>query len=110
MPMRRLFSLITTFAVLATLAADSKVHAATVNYQGTLYNNNGTPVQGGLVIAGTFKPGFNTSNYSCTYGDAFCNTDPNNYSEAVADGNFIPLDSGVLTNSSGFFTGSGTSA
>jgi hypothetical protein len=106
--MRRLISLITTFAVLATLAIANDVYAATVNYQGTLYSN-GAPVQGGRVIAGTFKPGFNISNYSCTYGDAFCNTNPNNYSQAVADGNFIPLDSGVLTNTSGLFFGTGTS-
>jgi hypothetical protein len=107
--MRRLFSLVTTFAVLATLATADEVAAATVNYQGMLYDFNGTPVQGGRVIAGTFKPGFNISNYSCTYGDAFCNTDSDNYAQAVADGNFIPLNSGVLTNSSGFFSGSGTS-
>lgn len=106
--MRRLFSLISAFAVLATLAIACEVHAEVVNYQGTLYSN-GAPVQSGRVIAGTFKPGFNIANYSCIYGDSFCNVDSDNYAQAVADGNFIPLNSGVLTNSSGVFSGSGFS-
>lgn len=77
---------------------------AIVTYQGFLYNQFGAPVQNGRVIAGTFKPGFNVSNYNCTYGDFACNTNYNNYTQAVADGNFIPFDSGVLSNSIGLFS------
>lgn len=102
----RIFSLA---AVFATVSACQLV-AVPVNYSGTIYDLfSGAPVQGGRVIVGTFKPGFNVGSYACTYGDSVCNVDPNNYSEAVADGNFIPLNSGVLTNSSGFFSGSGDS-
>jgi hypothetical protein len=83
--------------------------AATIDYHVVLYNNSGVPIQGGRVIAGTFKPGFNVSNYACTYSDPFCNPYENNYSLAVADGNFIPFDAGGLTSSTGIFSGSGIS-
>jgi hypothetical protein len=108
--MRQRFLTLAVFSVLTTLLCVGEGQATTVNYQGTLYGQFGSPVQGGRVIAGTFKPGFDTSNYSCTYGDPFCNTLPDNYSRAVADGNFIPLDSGVVTNISGVFSGSGTTS
>jgi hypothetical protein len=102
---------VVTISVLAVVPA---AICATVSYQGFLYNlgpfgGNGSPVVNGRVIAGTFKPGFNVSNYTCTYGDFVCNLNNNNYSQAVADGNFIPLDAGVLTNSTGLFQGVGVS-
>jgi len=107
---RKIISVVPGIALLVLLSGFNSF-AATVNFQGTLYNASGAPVQGGRVIAGTFKPGFDVSftNYSCTYGDIACNLDPDNYDQAVADGNFIPLNAGVLTNPFGVFSGSGTS-
>lgn len=81
----------------------------TVSYQGFLYNQFGTPVQNGRIVAGTFKPGFDVNTYNYKYGDFVGNSDPNNYAEAVADGNFIPFDSGVLTGPLGVFSGSALS-
>jgi hypothetical protein len=107
--MRLSSAFIVAFALGASLLLTHKACSAIVNFQGTLYDFFGAPVQGGRVIAGTFKPGFNVSNYACTYGDFVCNTYTNNYSLAVADGNFIPLNTGVLTNTFGVFSGSGTS-
>jgi hypothetical protein len=107
--MRISIALIIIFAAWDMLFPAHRSCAATVNYIGTLYNESGVPIQGGRVIAGTFKPGFNVSNYACTYSDPFCNPYDNNYSLAVADGNFIPLDAGVLTSSTGGFFGSGIS-
>ncbi len=106
-------SILTSVALagLALLLPALQVSGATVNYSGTLYDKFGVPIIGGRVIAGTFKPGFDATftNYSCTYGDNVCNLDPDNYGQAVADGNFIPLNSGVLTGPFGAFSGSGIS-
>jgi hypothetical protein len=107
--MRLSIVLVAALTACGVLLPTDTAGAATVNYSGTLYNNSGAPIQGGLVIAGTFKPSFNVSNYACTYSDAFCNPYDNNYSLAVADGNFIPLNSGVVTNVAGLFSGSGIS-
>jgi hypothetical protein len=68
------------------------------------------PVNGGRVIAGVFKPGFDISTYLSLYDDGLTNPDQDHYDQAVADGNFIPFNSGVLTNASGVFSGVGTSA
>ncbi len=91
-------------------AAPTAYSQATVSYQGFLYNQFGTPVQNGRIVAGTFKPEFNVSLYNYTYGDAVGNSDLNNYAEAVADGNFIPFDSGVLTGPLGVFSGTAMSS
>jgi hypothetical protein len=85
---------------------------ATVNYQGYVWADEFTlaPVVSGFAIAGTFAPGFDPNSYHCVYGDSSCNLNGGHYSAAVADGNFIPIGSGDLTDSSGFFSGSGTTS
>lgn len=85
----------------------SATAAATVNYQGLLYNTSGSPLQGGFVIAGTFKPGFNPVDVACTYGDAFCNVGNEYYSMGVADGTIRPIGSGAFTGLGGTFSGTG---
>lgn len=86
----------------------SDLHSAVVQFSGSLYGESGAVAVNALVVAGTFKPSFPVSNYSCVYGDNVCNLDHNNYSEAVADGNFIPIGS-TLTSLNGVFSGAGVS-
>jgi hypothetical protein len=62
------------------------------------------------VVAGTFKPGFDLASYPCVYGDDVCNLLGGHYSAAVADGNFIPIGSGDVTDFGGGFSGSGTTS
>jgi hypothetical protein len=113
------------FAVIIALVTVVHASATTVTFQGYLYglNPSGTvsPVIGGRIIVGTFKPGFDVGRYTCIYGSpGWCNLDSNNYYEAVADGNFIPLSNvfdfgnflwtdrgGVLTTYNGYFQGFG---
>lgn len=93
----------------SNLLLASSALPAIVNYGGYLYNSNGLPVSNGRVVAGTFKPSFNTDtwNYWGTYGDAHQNSDGDSYYEAVADGTFTPIGSPVSTDSAGFFQGLG---
>ena len=109
--MNRAFSKAGFVILLTVFVTAPSAYSAAVNFQGFLHGPGGSPVVGGRVIAGTFKPGFNVDNYACTYGDLFCNLNNNfNYDHAVADGNFIPLNSGVLTDFFGSFSGSGISS
>jgi hypothetical protein len=100
-----------SFVVTSLLFASSAL-PATVTYQGYLYNFNGQPVNNGRVVAGTFKPRFNTDtwNYWQTFGDAVANADGDSYFEAVANGTFTPVGSPASTNSMGFFQGLGTTS
>ena len=84
--------------------------AGTVNYQGQL-TNYGTTVTSGYVIAGTFKPTFDPYSYKYVYGiDEAGNMDSPRLSEAIADGNFIPIGPGAIVGSDGSFSGSGVTA
>jgi hypothetical protein len=82
-------------------------YAAGVDYSGRIFHE-GSPVVGGLVVAGTFAPSFDPHSYACIYGDMACNLDPFAYDSAVFDGNFIPIGAGDLTDGTGFFSASGT--
>lgn len=93
-------------SVLAYLSPASS-SAATVGYSGYVFGD-GSPVVNGYVIAGTFAAGFDPLNYTCFYGDSACNLNVDAYSSAVADGNFLPIGAGVLTDSSGAFSTTGT--
>lgn len=85
-------------------------NAATVNYQGQL-TNYGVPVTAGYVIAGTFKPTFDPYSYKYVYGiDSAGNMDSPRLSQAIADGNFVPIGSGANVASDGSFSGSGVTA
>jgi len=106
---RSMFTCLTSVVATFVLASAASAQA-TINYQGFLYSLSGLPVQNGRVIAGTFKPGFNVDNFTCIYGDNVCNLNDNNYTQAVADGNFIPAGAGVLTGFNGAFSGSGFSS
>ena len=81
--------------------------AADVSYSGSVFFQ-GTPVVGGFVVAGTFKPGFDPLDYACVYGDIACNLEEGAYAHAVADGNFLPIGPGDLTDAIGAFSASGT--
>ncbi|HEY4232332.1 MAG TPA: hypothetical protein VGM76_02815, partial [Lacipirellulaceae bacterium] len=54
-----------------------------------------------------FAPSFHPDNYECVYGDSACNMFSTQYSHAVADGSFLPIGAGTLTNGSGGFSGTG---
>jgi hypothetical protein len=81
--------------------------AATVNFEGFLYDGFNGPLWGGSVIAGTFAPGFDPTDIPCVYGDSSCNVGAEYYNLAVADGTIRPIGSFAIANSSGFFSGSG---
>jgi hypothetical protein len=100
----------TSFISILCLAPCSTLFAAaTVNYQGFVFTSGSTPAAFDFAIAGTFTPSFDPNNYSCVYGsDNFCNMNSTQYSHAVADGNFLPIGAGTLTNASGGFDGTGT--
>lgn len=84
--------------------------AAIVNYQGQL-TNYGAPVTTGYVIAGTFKPTFDPYLYKHAYGiDDAGNMDSPRLTQAIADGNFIPIGSGANVAPDGSFSGSGVTA
>ncbi|BBO33193.1 PEP-CTERM sorting domain-containing protein [Lacipirellula parvula] len=90
--------------------ATQLANAATVNYQGQL-TNYGAPVTTGYVIAGTFKPTFNPYSYKYVYGiDSAGNMDSPRLTQAIADGNFIPIGSGANVAADGSFSGSGVTA
>ena len=103
---RSLASALIAITAFCTLSRD--VRAAVVDFSGSLYDSSGSVAVNALVVAGTFKPGFAVSSYSCVYGDDVCNLNDQNYNQAVADGNFIPIDS-ALTSLNGVFGGSGLS-
>jgi hypothetical protein len=104
---RRLF--LSAF-VLALVGLGSQcVSAAVVGYSGRVFLGF-TPVENGYVVAGTFAPGFDASNYTCFYGDEVCNLNSGAFESAVTDGNFLPIGFGELTDSSGFFSAAGTTA
>lgn len=95
-------------AVALTCVVVNAARAAAVTFSGTLFHESGLPAVNALVVAGTFKPGFQVNNYTCIYGDFVCNLNGNNYNEAVADGNFIPIAS-TFTSFNGTFSGAGLS-
>jgi hypothetical protein len=103
------FALVAVVSTLSAALSSDAIADATVNYQGYLKNGNLAAVNA-FGIAGTFAPGFNPQTYHCTYGDGSCNLLSGHYSAAVADGNFIPIGPGDLTNGAGFFSGSGTTS
>jgi hypothetical protein len=84
--------------------------AGTVNYQGQL-TNYGNTVTSGYVIAGTFKPTFDPYSYKYAYGiDSAGNMDSPRLTQAIADGNFIPIGAGANVAADGSFSGSGVTA
>jgi hypothetical protein len=96
---------------LIALSAPASFGAATVNYQGYVYNDvfSPAPAFNVFAVAGTFAPGFDPYDFNCYYADDdSCNLFWSHYSEAVADGIFTPIGEGDLTDGSGFFSGSGT--
>jgi hypothetical protein len=96
------------FVVVVLVALSTGVASAEqVNYHGDI-TLNGAPVANGYVIAGTFKSTFNPGGYKYAYGiDGEGNMDSPRLSEAIADGNFIPIGAGVTTAPDGSFSGSG---
>jgi hypothetical protein len=89
------------------LAVAQLTHAGVVNYSGQVVHEFGGPVSGSLVVIGAFAPGFEVSQYNCIYGDDFCNLDFGTaFTDAVADGNFIPIDD-TLTGFDGSFSDNG---
>jgi hypothetical protein len=97
------FAALSSMAVVSALLAAPTAFPGAISYSGVLYSESGAPVQNGLVIPAVFKDGFDINQYSTIYSDGFTNPDPNHYDEAVADGNVIPLSSGVATGASGLF-------
>jgi hypothetical protein len=87
-------------------AVATRASGATVTYHGLLWEEG--PVQGDFVVAGTFRPGFDVSRYSYTYGDRYGNLSSDHYPRAVADGNFRPIGPGTLAGPDGAFAGSGS--
>lgn len=91
------------------------VYSATITYSGRVTSEFGDPIEGGLVIVGTFDPAFDPAGgegpgflYACMYGDSVCNLEDGAYDAAVADGNFIPfanIGPDTLTDENGFFPG-----
>jgi hypothetical protein len=82
-----------------------------VTYHGHVYQGYGGPVVNGFAVAGTFAPGFDPFDYEYVYGiDEWGNMDQTHYSDAVADGNFLPIGGGTWTDESGYFWGSGASS
>lgn len=81
--------------------------AATVNFEGYIFNGSSGPLWGGSVIAGTFAPGFNPNDIDCVYGDSYCNVGAEYYNLGVADGTIRPIGGFAFADSSGFFSGSG---
>lgn len=92
--------------VCLTLAPYSAKAVSIVNYTGGA-GASGMPLPGVFATAGTFKPGFDPYSYKYVYGDAWGNMLTTNYSQAVADGNFMPIGSGAFTNAFGAYSGSG---
>ncbi|WP_428304031.1 PEP-CTERM sorting domain-containing protein [Lacipirellula sp.] len=91
-------------------SAINVANAGIVNYQGQL-TNYGATVTSGYVVAGTFKPTFNPDNYKYVYGiDSAGNMDSPRLTQAIADGNFIPIGAGANVAPDGSFSGSGFTA
>ena len=91
------------------VAGSSVLAQTTVNYHGGVNYRPGMPVVNGFAIAGTFASGFDPYDYKYVYGmDEWGNMDETHYSDAVADGNFLPIGGGSWTNTSGYFSGAGT--
>jgi hypothetical protein len=106
--MPRLALICRPFVVAVLVALSTSVASAEqVNYHGDI-TLNGAPVANGYVIAGTFKSTFSPFNYNYEYGiDGEGNMDSPRLSEAIADGNFIPIGAGVTTAPDGSFSSSG---
>jgi hypothetical protein len=83
--------------------------AGPVGASGFVFNEFGAPVFNGLVVVGTFAPSFDPHTYTDHYGDEFNNLLPDAYTQAVADGNFIPIASD-FTDLTGFFASFGNSS
>jgi hypothetical protein len=106
----RIRFVLSVVAFALTFAFACAIKAATVNYSGVLTESpfpNG-PLNDNFVIAGTFAPGFQVSQYKFAYGDPSGNLHNDHYARAVADGNFRPIGPGTLANSQGAFAGSGS--
>jgi hypothetical protein len=105
--LRRAHRLALVAACISAFAIGRAAHGQVVNYAGSV-SNQGAPVSSGFIIAGTFKPTFDPYSYKFVYGiDEFGNMNETMYSQAIADGNFIPIGSGALTQGDGSLTGSG---
>jgi MYXO-CTERM domain-containing protein len=106
--MQRLVLFCRSFAVAVLLAMPLGVaRAEQVNYHGDV-TLSGDPVANGYVIAGTFKSTFDPFTYKYEYGiDEAGNMDSPRLSEAIADGNFIPIGTGATTAPDGSFSGGG---
>jgi hypothetical protein len=92
-------------ALLICVGVNSVLNAAFIGYSGKVFSEYGDPIQNGLVVIGNFAPAFDVSNYNCVYGDDFCNLEHGTaFDDAVADGNFFPIDS-TLTGFDGSFNG-----
>ena len=87
----------------------STATAGPVGASGLVFNEFGSPLVNGLVVVGTFAPSFDPHTYTHHYGDESNNLLPDAYTQAVADGNFIPIASD-LTDSAGFFASFGNSS
>jgi hypothetical protein len=84
--------------------------AGVLRYSGTVTYDGVVPVANGFVIAGTFKSTFSPYSYKYAYGvDGDGNMDSPRLSQAIADGNFIPIGPGVVTSANGLFSGAGIS-
>jgi hypothetical protein len=89
--------------------------ASTVSYHGQLaeeaFGGGAGNLADDFVIAGTFRPGFDVSQYKFIYGSEGGNLfGLPHYTQAVAAGDFRPIGTNTLANAAGFFNGSGTTA
>lgn len=100
--------LLPCLASLVPIMASQVATAEIVQFSGNVIRLEGEPVAGGYVIAGTFNPLFQPWSYKYEYGmDEGGNMDSPNLSQAIADGNFLPIGSGTHTAIDGEFSGSG---
>ncbi|MBN1908970.1 MAG: PEP-CTERM sorting domain-containing protein [Pirellulales bacterium] len=88
----------------------ANVEAGQVYYGGSVgWGGNDDPVQYGFVIAGTFAPSFDPLFYNMVYGGGpGSGIETTRYSQAVKDGNWIPVAPGTLTGKDGKYLGVGT--
>lgn len=102
-------SLLLMAVMLVMLVSPKLASSQGVVFSGYLTDENGDPVVSGAVVVGAFDPSFDPLQYTCFYGDMYCNLDAGAYNSAVADGNFAFFGL-AITNSSGFFIGSGAAS
>jgi hypothetical protein len=98
-------------AIFCLSLGQKRARGQSITYSGSI-TRNGSAVNSGFVIVGTFKPSFNPLNnfqfeneYSYDGAGNYCTCD-SKYSRGVSDGTFTPIGTGTFT-ALGTFSGSG---